>query len=193
MKSGVFTGTFMKTMLWVLLSAMALQVQAHETNLPPRTKLQGIEEHTNTVVVKGFTDIGSVDGTFGCVVVVAKESVDRSTRQKALGVALAIRGRERTQDVSLVDYDELESLLSALDSLNSPPWSDISMQQFEAVYTSKDGLRVATVSNKATGGMEAIVQSTHVVQSTAVLTTAQLNTLRTLISQAKGKLDAIHR
>jgi hypothetical protein len=173
--------------------AFGAVAMAYETNTVPRTQLEMLEAHTNVVIVKGVAEIGVVEGTRGAVLVVAKESTDKATKQKALGVGLTLRGRERTQDVALIDYDELDSFVKGLDQLTSPQWSETSMPQFEASYTTRDGLRVTSSANRPATAVEAVVQSSHYVQATVVLTSSQLVQFRNLLDQARGKLDAIVR
>ncbi|HMJ89054.1 MAG TPA: hypothetical protein VK530_04525 [Candidatus Acidoferrum sp.] len=168
----------------------ALSAYAQTTN-GPRTYLEALETRTNTMIIKGSTEIGVIHGSAGGVLVAAKESTDASTGQKVFGVSIVVRGREKTQDTSYVDYEELDSMIKALGLMNTPPWSDTSMPQVEVSYTTKDGLRIASANARNNAGMESLVQSTHACQATACLNVAQLITLRGFIEQAKGKLEGI--
>ncbi len=172
------------------LGAMALGANGQTTN-GPRTQLEALESRTHVMIVKGSAEIGVISCSAGGVLVAAKESTDASTGQRALGVSVVVRGREGKQDTSYVDYDELDSMIKALGQMNTPPWSDTAMPQIEANYITKDGLRVVSANARNNAAMEALVQSTHACQATASLTIPQLITFRSLIEQAKGKLDGI--
>jgi hypothetical protein len=163
-----------------------LVTSAYETNALPRTRLQAIETRTNTVIVRGIAQIGSVEGCG--VLVTARESTDKTTREKALGVAVTLRGI-----VNVIDHDELDSMVKALDQLGSPQWGDTSLPQVEVIYTTKDGLRIASFSNKGANGLEAVIQTTYPTATTTVLNATQLVVFRNLIDQARGALDAIGR
>jgi hypothetical protein len=181
----------MKRIVFLLsLGILAFGALAQTTNAP-RTQLEAIETRTNTLVVKGFTEIGTINCSAGSVLVAAKESSDAATRERAYGVSVVVRGREGRLDTSYVDYDELDSMIRAMGLMTSPPWSESALPQIEASYTSKDGLRVASVNTRSNAGMEAIVQSSHTCVASAPLSVQQLITFRTLIEQAKGKLDGI--
>jgi hypothetical protein len=168
---------------------LSLSVQAQSTNAP-RTQLEAIESRTNTLIIKGYTEIGSIACGGGSVLVAAKESSDAATRERALGISVVVRGQGR-QDTSYVDYDELDSMIRALDLMNTPPWSESVLPQIEASYTSRDGLRVASANTRNNAGMEAIVQSSRLCVVTAPLSIQQFIAFRNLIEQAKGKLDGI--
>ena len=167
------------------ISASAAEVTTNCCQCPPKTQLQAFEERVGTLIVKGTTELGNISGQ-GCTVLVAcRESTDTSNGQKALGVAVVVRG-----DTSLVDYDELDSFLRALQQLCVTQWGATAMPQFDAVYTTKDGLRVGSFDNKATGTLDGAIQSAH-TKATSYLTIAQLSTFRSLIEQAKAKLDGV--
>lgn len=172
------------------LGVLAFSTDAQTTNAP-RTQLETLETRTNVLIVKGSVEIGTITCSAGGALVAAKESTDVSTGQRAVGVSVVVRGRDGKQDTSYVDYDELDSLIKALGLMNTPPWSDTALPQIEANYITKDGLRVASANTRNNAAMEAIVQSTHACQASAYLTISQLITFRSLIEQAKAKLDGI--
>lgn len=174
------------------LTACVSLAQAHDTNAP-RTRMQAIETRTNTVIVRGVAEIGVVEGTRGVVLVTIRESTDQATREKALGVALTLRGREKIEVVNVIDHDELDSLIRGLDQLASPQWGDTSLPQVEVIYATRDGLRVASFSSRDATSVEAVIQTTYPLQTTTVLNSAQLIGFRNLLEQARGRLDSIGR
>lgn len=178
--------------IWILLAVAALAIHSHaQSTNGPRTQLEAIECRTNTLVVKGFTEIGTIACASGSVLVAAKESSDAATHERVFGVSVVVRGREGRQDTSYIDYDELDSLIKAVGLMNTPPWSESALPQIEASYTSRDGLRVASVNTRNNAGMEAIVESNHACRSTSGISVQQLIMFRSLLEQAKGKLDSI--
>jgi hypothetical protein len=177
----------MKQILVLLLAALAAHAQS--TN-GPRTQLEGLECRTNTLVVKGTFEVGCITGSAGSVTIGAKESTDASTGQKAFGVAVVVRGRAG-QDTSYVDYEELDSLLKALAQMSATPWSQTALPQVEVSYITKDGLRFASANARGNTGIEAVVQSSRACTVSAYLSGAQIPALRSLIENAKAKLDGI--
>jgi hypothetical protein len=155
--------------------------------------MQEIETRTNSVIVRGFVEIGAIECGRSAVVVIARESTDKVTGEKALGVAVSLRFKDKAEFVNVIDQDELESLVRGLDYVITPQWSDTSMPQMEAIYTTRDGLRIASFSNRAATGVEAVLQTTYPVATTTLLGSAQLVAFRNLIDQARGKLDGIAR
>jgi hypothetical protein len=178
--------------LLTFLTACLPLAQAHETNAP-RTRMQEIETRTNTVIVRGFVEIGAVECGRSAVVVMARESTDKATGEKVLGLAVTLRIKDRIEVANVIDHDEMESLVRALDQLLSPQWNDTSMPQVEVMYTTRDGLRIASFSNRAATAVEAVLQTTYPVQTTTILNSSHLVAFRNLIDQARGRLDAIAR
>jgi hypothetical protein len=181
--------------LFTFTITTALAQEAHVCAPPaPKTHIGAFEERPGALIVKGSSPLGSIGCVFGSITVVCKESTDVVSTQKVFGAAVSVKGRDRALDTTLLDADELDSLLKALPRMNGPQWGDTSMTSFEAVWSSKDGLRITTFNNLATGSIEAAIQSTHYpVQATAVLSPAQLETFRSLVEQAKGKIDSIRQ
>src|SRR5258708_37964644 len=79
----------------------------------PATKLEEFSAKTGIVVIRGFSTIGEVRG-MGSVTVTAREFRDASNpklRQTGLTVEIKESGRLERESISIVDYDEIDSLL----------------------------------------------------------------------------------
>ncbi len=167
---------------------------AQDTNacisLPP-TKLEAFETNVGTVVIKGSARIGSVSGNDGIVSVRSREMTDATTGRKEQGVAIDI-GRPRLfTDVTLIDYDELDPLLNAMDYLGKLDWSVTSLNVFNAIYTTKGGFRVSAFGPRRTGLIQFAVRSTRSGLTPVVLSRDDVGRLRALIDQAKRQLDSL--
>ena len=173
-----------------LLLLAATSASAQDTNAP-KTELDAFEDRTGVVIVKSIGDIGTVTAS-GSVIVKCKESLDTSSslKQQGLAITLAVSGDQK--DTTIIDYDELDSLLSALDYLISVNWSVTTLSSFDAVYTSRDGLRIAVHgSQRNLNDLGISLQSNRTVKVKISLTPDQLAQFRALIQQGKAKLDAL--
>jgi hypothetical protein len=94
---------------------------------------------------------------------------------------------------ALIDYDELDSLLDGLEYLGKLDWSVTSLPDFSAVYTTKGGFRAEARGSRRTGSIEFAVRSTRVNAPKLSLSRDQLGQLRSLIEQARTKLDSMRQ
>jgi hypothetical protein len=171
-------------------------VQGQETNLCwplPATKLEAFETNTDTVVIKGTAPIGSVAGQNGTVSVRCREITDAGTGRRETGIIFDIAFGTQIEDSLLVDYDELDSLLDGLEYLNKVDWTVTSLPSFDAVYTTKGGFRAAAFGSRRTGNIEFAVRSTRTPRRPLLLSRDQLGQLRSLVEQAKAKLEALRK
>ncbi len=174
--------------LWLTAQA---QAQAQDTNAP-RTELGVFEAKVNMVVVKGTAEMGSVQTSGGSVSVRCKEFIDPNSGRKQLGLGITLTGRERQVDSTLIDYAELTSLVSSLDFLASANWSLTSLPDFDATYTTRDGFTASVYSSRRQPGTTGIaLQSNRTIPVRIMLAPDQFAQFRTLIQQAKTKLDGL--
>jgi hypothetical protein len=179
-----------RILLLLALCGFTFGVFGQATNAP-RTQLEALEIRTNTLIIKGFIEVGSVNCGSASVLVAAKEATDGATGEKALGASVVVRGRDGRQDTSYIDYDELEALVRALGLMQSPPWSQTAFPQVEVSYATRDGFRVASANTSRNGSMEGMVLSARNCVVGASLNLQQLIAFRSLIDNAKAKLDGI--
>lgn len=178
-------------MTMVGLSILTARSYAQNTILPvPATTLEIWESSTGKVIVKGTTPIGSVPASAAAVSVVCKEDTIVGAPQKIYGIMVGIKVTGQPDDRTVIDYDELESLLSSIDYLGKIDWSVTSLSSFDASYTTKAGLRLAAFSSKRSGQIEFSIRSSRMVKG-ILLAPDKLGQLRSLIDQAKTKLDAL--
>jgi hypothetical protein len=178
-------------LLVAVIVCTVFRARAQDTNLPP-TEFQCFIQQTNTVIVRGFTLIGSVSLGNATVSVHAQEGNDISHGQKkyAVTIALSETDQEGRRGLSqVVDYDELDSLAGAIDYLGKVT-SDVSqLNGFEASYATKSGFRIISHSDRKQGTVNLYVQFNGYPRIAA--SSDQLNQIRSLIVQAKSTLDGI--
>ncbi|MGD0537418.1 MAG: hypothetical protein ABSC03_07215 [Verrucomicrobiota bacterium] len=173
----------------LLLATLAC---AQDTNAP-RTRLEAFEGQTDILIVRGAALVGDVHAGAGLVSVVAKESKVVASGLKEYGVAIGVtKAATAPEDSTVVDYDELDSLISALDYVSGVNYSITPLPSFDAGFTSRGGLRVfAYTSLRRPGTVQAAVQGGHMANARLLLAPAQLAQFTTLIRQAKTQLDTL--
>ncbi len=188
---------YLVTILGLLFTRTSLRAQ--ETNTAPNlplTKLEAFETNTGAIVLKATTDLGSVSTSSGVVTVRYKENTDTATGRKEHGLAIEITRQVAPKDTMLIDYDELPSLLNAIDYLSKVDVGVTSLGSFDAAYTTKGGFRIAALGTRRTGIVQFGIRD---VRATAAplpplpLTRDEMTRLWTLIDQAKQQLDALRR
>lgn len=177
-----------------LFTLIASAQEAKPTQKEPKTKLEAFEAKTGMVIIKGLQDIGTVTG-MGTVTVGCREFTDGNTGRKEYGITIEVKssGRFERTDTTLIDYDEIESLLKGIDYISKVDKSATPLTLFEAIYKTKGDLRVTTFNGSPSGVIEAAVQSGYMGSATAYLSLDQLSKFRALIENAKTKLDSIKK
>ncbi len=177
-------------------SLLAGSAAAQETNpcpLLPATKLEAFETNVDTVIIKATAPIGTVAGHGGSVSVRCREITDAGTGQRASGVIVDIASSGPVEDTTLIDYDELDSLLDGIEYIGKLDWTVTSLPSFNAVYTTKGGFRAVAFGSRRTGNIEFAVRSTRVIRQPLLLSRDQLGQLRSLVEQGKAKLDSLRK
>lgn len=157
----------------------------------PLTKLEKFEARTGTVIVKNYTDVGSVTGFGGVVSAISYEFVDAQSGRKEFGLGIEIRDSrpsEREERLYL-DYDEIDSLVKALDYMIKIDKSE-TLENFEAQYKTRGGLAVNTF-NRNNGALRAAISSDLTRRVRVGMTLGNFADFRKLLVDAKTVLDKI--
>jgi hypothetical protein len=179
-------------LLFLLAVPLAAQPTPAVAAPPPATKLEAFEKQTGSVVVRGFTSIGSVRGTYdGTVSVEAREFLNATTTKREYGIVIETKesGRLERENRSFVDYDEIDSLLKGIDYITKIDASASKLGDFQADYRTKGELEVSTFSSQ--GGIMAAVTSGRIGSVMVIMGLSELAKFRTLIADAKAKIDTV--
>jgi hypothetical protein len=163
-----------------------------QTAVLPPTYLENFELQTNTILVRGFSLAGSVVLGNDTLIVHADEVNDITHSQKAYGIVMNLRLSTSDGESHLewvVDYDELDSLINALDYMSKVTWGVTQLNGFEATYKTKSGFRLIAHSDHKDQTVATSIQSCDSPRIPA--SSDQLVQIRSLISQAKATLDAL--
>lgn len=167
---------------------LAWTAHAQDTNLL-KTELGVFEAQTGTVIVKGFGQIGSMSVGTVTISVRCKISTDANTGRNACGLAFEIASGDQFRERTFVDYDELDSLLNGVNYLNKITYDVTPLPGFEAIYSTKTGLRVVAYSARRQGGIQNFLQYGDLPR--IPLSSDQMAQLYNLIEQGKKTLDSL--
>ena len=157
----------------------------------PATKLESLNTNVAVVILKATTEIGSISANAGTVAVRCKQVTDTSTGHKEQGIAIEITQRGRLRDVTLIDYDEIPSLLNGIDYLNKLDISATSFNFLDAEYTTKGGFHIAALGTRRTGAIQFAIRDARTDSAPVIFSREQLALFVGFINQAKGTLDSL--
>ena len=161
--------------------------------LEPRTKLEAIEAGYARVLIKGFTQVATLNVRGADIRIDAVELKDPTASSRATGIVIALReSREQpTENRSFVDYEEIDSLLRAIDYVAKVNESVTKLVSFEASYRTLGDLEIHVFRQGRASGTAASLSSGICEKVTGLLTLDELDRLRAHIVEAKSRLDEI--
>ena len=116
-------------------------VQAQDTNAP-LTNIEVLEAETETVIIRGSMLVGTLSAQTGTVSVRAKESTEPGSGRKESGIAVELKEGGRPEDTTMVDYEELDSFLSGIDTISKANHSMTPLPDYDVGYTTRGWLRL---------------------------------------------------
>lgn len=155
-----------------------------------RNKLEALELKYETLLVKGFTRITTVE-IIG-IRIDAVDLRDSKTAARAMGVIVSIRDAgERPRDArALLDYDELDPFLKAIDAASKIGEGETRLVGFEARYKTIGDLELV-VFRQTRSGIAVTLTAGICDKVTESLTLDELAKFRAMIAEAKTRLDEI--
>ena len=158
----------------------------------PRNKLEDIEGHTETVLIKGRTYVAILRAQNGTARVEATEirHAENSTRATGVVITIVAEGGPPGEIRSLIDYDEIDALIKAFDTIAKTDDSVTKLTHFEARYRTKGDFEIM-VFKQISGTVLTAVEGGFFDRTRVLLTLEDFTRLRWMIVQAKEKLDEI--
>jgi len=156
----------------------------------PRTQLETLEMKTESVVLRGFSQITTVDVRGVRIDVVEMRLMGAAARAKGIVVVLAQPTDGVQDNRAFVDYDELDPLLRAIDSLAGVDDNSTKLVGFEAHYRTRGDLELR-VFRQTSRGTAITVQTGICNHATQGLTLDELAKVKAMIQEAKGRLDEL--
>ncbi len=160
--------------------------------LEPRTKLEAIEWQYESVLIKGFSQIATINVRGADVRIDAVELKGAGAPARALGIVIALKetGDTPRENRAFIDYDEIDRLLKAFDSIARVNETVTKLASFEARYRTPGDLEIV-VFRQGRSGTAASLSSGTCDRVTGLLTLDELDRLKAHIVEAKARLDDI--
>ena len=133
---------------------------------PPLTRLEAFAAQRGVVITKGYTDIGILMGDDSSSVTVTAVRLTDGTSH-ASGVAVQIAQHLEGQSIKItayVDENEIDSLISACESLSRLQDGVTGLEQFEARYQTLGAMEL--VSANLNGGRVILVRAMEILPGT---------------------------
>jgi hypothetical protein len=158
----------------------------------PRNKLEEFEGRIETILIKGRTYVATLRAQNGTARVEATEIRDtsNSTRVKGVVITIVADGGPPGDIRTLIDYDEIDLLIKAFDTIAKSDDSITKLTHFEARYRTKGDFEIM-VFKQVSGGVAAAVEGGFFDRSRLLMTLDDFTKLRWMIAQAKERLDEI--
>jgi hypothetical protein len=158
----------------------------------PRNKLEEIEGRLETILVKGRTYVATLRAQNGYARVEATEIRDMNNSSRVQGVVITIvaDGGPAGEIRGLIDYNEIDPLIKAFDTIAKSDDSITKLTHFEARYRTKADFEIL-VFKQVSGGVAASIEAGFFDRSRLLMTLDDFVKLRWMIAQAKERLDDI--
>ena len=158
----------------------------------PRNKLEEFEGRMATILIKGRTYVATLRAQNGYARVEATEIRDTANSNRVTGVVITIvaDGGPPGEIRSLIDYEEIDALIKAFDTIAKSDDSITKLTHFEARYRSAGDFEIM-VFKQVAGGVAASVEGGFFDRSRLLMTLDDFVKLRWMIAQAKERLDEV--
>jgi hypothetical protein len=194
MKRALFSSLF----VFVLLSTVHAQRRWERLPAPrdpqfyvPRNKLEDFEGRVETLLIKGRHWVGTIRAQNGFARVEATEIRDTVTSAAASGAMITIvaDGGPAGEIRSLIDYEEIDPLLKAMDAAAKAGDGITRLSHFEVRYRTKGDFEIMVFKQLDNNVIAAAMEGGFFDRARLYLSIDDLVKLRWMISQAKDQLD----
>jgi hypothetical protein len=163
------------------------------------TKLEALELRKSAVIVKGYTEVGRIDGEDNSSITISAiemKDTARGSHEMGLAIVAAQGGETRRSAVSYIDFDEITGLLTALEYLAKPDPEATRLSAYEAQYRTRSNLEFVSFDSNnqrmiSVRAVQVLFPSGEVTWSTAQFRLATLASIRKQIVDAKELLDKL--
>lgn len=183
------------SLIFLFTATVAGAAQGPEPSPAPeefQTKLESLMSETGVVIVKGYTRVGSMNGSRGAANFTAWEVIDARSGRREQGVGIEISdtatNRPDFEERSYIDYDELAPLLKGIDYIMKLDDKVTKLSRYEAQYRTRGGLVLITFNTP--NGYAAAISTRGGRRPRFVLRPTGLAEFKNLLESAKDALDA---
>ena len=192
------------SILVLLVSLGGVQAQRRWERLPPprdpqfyvpRNKLEDVDGRMETLLIKGRHVVGTLRAQNGSARVEAFEVRDTRTSERATGVLVTIVAADAnpaTGEIrSLIDYEEIDSLVKILDTMVKADDNVTRLSHFEERYRTRGDFEVMVFKQQTGTSVAAAIEGGFFDRVRLFLIMDELVRLRYMIAQAKERLDEV--
>lgn len=181
---------FVICLLVALVTAVPALAQNPQAKPEPQTKMERFQARTGAVLIKNFSEIGSLPGLGGTASATSWEFIDAQTAKKEYGISIEVKESSRLarEDRAFIDYDEIDSLLKGIDYISTVKKGKL--HNFQADYKTTGDLKVS-VFDEADGTTQAAVSVGRISAVSVYYDIATFGAFRKMIVDAKAAIDAI--
>ena len=195
------TRSLILSALIVAAAFLSVSAQGRWQRLPPprdpqfyvtRNNLEEFESRMETILVKGRSYVATLKAQNGYARVEAAEIRDTGSSTRVAGVVITIVADSGPPGEirALIDYEEIDPLVKAFDTIAKSDDSNTRLTHFEVRYRTKADFEIM-VFKQVSGGVAAAVEGGFFDRSRLLMTLDDFVKLRWMIVQAKEKLDDI--
>jgi hypothetical protein len=150
--------------------------------------LEALEDRYNSLVLRGFTRITTLEVRGIRIDAVEMREMGNVARAKGIVVVLREEGGRPRDNRAFVDYEELDSLLNAIDALAKVDETTTKLASFEAHYKTQGDLEIRVF--RQTRSLTAVQIQTGLCEPARQgLSLDELAKVRAMIQEAKVRLD----
>ncbi len=161
----------------------------------PRNKLEEFESRVDSVLIQGLTWTGTLRVTNGTARVEAIQILDTRDPSQASGVLVVMNSGEPAGTPSeirvFIDYEEVDPLLRAFDTIAKASDSVTKLAHFETRYRTHGDFEIMVFKEVAGGAIAAAVEGGYYDRKRLFMSLEDLTKLRWMIAQAKDRLDEL--
>jgi hypothetical protein len=160
----------------------------------PATRIEAVALRKGAIILRGYSDVGAVQGDSCSLFVRAVEMSDKSKDEKRYGLELSVVTQTRTV-LSYLDDEDIDALSDAIESLRKLDNTTTALMSFDATYRTRGDLQVTSFVPSSGGRMIALraVQtlrpSGQLVWATAYFPLSQLQNIQQQLAAGKQALD----
>jgi len=187
--------------VWLILITTTVYPQRNkQAGTPMREPVKQIEafrSKTNTVVVRGASHIGRMDGdTSGHISIDVEELTDVNTGSKAYGISISVdETTSSLTSTSFVDYDDIDPLIKGVDFMAKINSGCTKMDDYQAHYRDRSGLHISKINAMSSGTEKYLMGVVSGVDKEAAcfFSADSFPILGNMIKAAKRKIDLVKR
>jgi hypothetical protein len=156
----------------------------------PRTKLESLDQRYSTIIIKGFTRINTIEVRGIRVDAVEMHEPGQTSTAKGLVIALREGGDRPNDNRAFVDFDEIDPLLGAIDSLSRIDETSTKLTGFEARYQTRGDLELVTFRQTNRG--TAVTLTTGICEkAVTTMSLDEFGKFKAMLQEAKARVDEL--